>query len=184
MRLLCSRRVPREGLNESPFVDKSRTTRSLLYTLVPFWFSRLMQPNLSHAFRQVSLCSCLVAIVVFLVPPGLCGQDELSPYARRALMQLVAGDYPEAEEFCDRVIDWGSADAHLAMIRIRAQMAQGKYEEAAESALKASRQFAGYFPIQVTAIELAAGRIQYTLTVDITPTCGANWAVKGRAGNS
>ncbi|NIP94832.1 MAG: hypothetical protein GWO24_15860, partial [Akkermansiaceae bacterium] len=47
----------------------------------------------------------------------------------------------------------GSEDAHLASIRIKAELAQGKYEEAAESAAEASEQFEGYFPVQVLAIE-------------------------------
>ncbi len=109
---------------------------------------------LPHALRGARFLVLVVVAVAVLCPEPAGGQtDTLSYYARRALLLLVTGEYAEAEEYCERVMRFGSADANLARIRIEAEMAQGKYAEAAENAQKASRQFEGYFPIQVVAIE-------------------------------
>jgi tetratricopeptide (TPR) repeat protein len=126
---------------------------SPLYTLVPFWFVQPMSPNLLRPLLGPGVPACLVAVAVHLAPVAAHGQEGLSQSARHALRQFVTGDYAEAEDYCKRIISFGSADANLATIRIRAQMAQGKYEEAAGNASNAARQFEGYFPVQVAAIE-------------------------------
>lgn len=89
----------------------------------------------------------------------LCGvsladaQEELSYYAQRAQRLLWTGEYADAEEYCERVLEYGNPDPGVVKVLIEAETAQGKYEEAATHAAKAAGQFEGYVPIQLVVIE-------------------------------
>ena len=98
--------------------------------------------------------------VVLAAPFPARGQDDLSYYARRTLGSYYTGDYAEAEEYAERVIDAGIDDPNVVTALIDAELAQGKYTEAAETAVEAAVTFDEYFPIQVVAIEalLAGGK--------------------------
>lgn len=94
-----------------------------------------------------------VAIATCLLVVHAQGQNERSYYAQRALANYVSGQYAEAEEYCERILSFGVDDPNLMRVSIDAKLAQGKYKEAADSAAKASKQFEGYFPIQVLAVD-------------------------------
>ena len=89
-------------------------------------------------------------------------QDSgLSYYAQRTLRSYYVGDYAEAEEYAQRVVDAGINDPNVTEALIDSQLAQGKYGEAAATAVAAAETFAGYFPIQIVAVEaLLAGGME------------------------
>jgi tetratricopeptide (TPR) repeat protein len=98
------------------------------------------------------------ALVFWLAVTGLPGttaaQDSnLSFYAQRTLQEYYTGHYPEAEVLAERIVAAGLEDPNVMTALIKAELAQGKYREAASTAEKASRIFTGYFPVQVLAIE-------------------------------
>ncbi|MEM0896019.1 MAG: hypothetical protein AAGJ79_03970 [Verrucomicrobiota bacterium] len=81
------------------------------------------------------------------------GQDGLSRYANQTLRLYLTGEYAEAEQYGERVTSYGINDANVAITVIKSELAQGKYDEAAESARDASKTYEGYIPVQVEAIE-------------------------------
>ncbi|MEM9479804.1 MAG: tetratricopeptide repeat protein [Verrucomicrobiota bacterium] len=81
------------------------------------------------------------------------GQDGLSRYANQTLRLYLTGEYAEAEQYGERVTSYGINDANVAITVIKSELAQGKYDEAAESASAASKEYDGYIPMQVEAIE-------------------------------
>ncbi len=100
--------------------------------------------------------------------PGLLpADDELSWYAAQARELVAEGDYAEAEEYCLRLLRYGSNDPNVVGALIESQQAVGKYEEAARTASAAARSFEGYFPIQVQAIGAlrAGGKTEEARTV-------------------
>ena len=115
--------------------------------------------------RSTLLCGArrfalpVLALAVFLQFPAR-AQDGLSYYAQRTLQSYYTGGYEEAEEYAERVLDAGIADPNVTTALIDSELAQGKYQEAAETAVVAAETFAEYFPIQVVAIEalLAGGK--------------------------
>ena len=119
----------------------------------------------SHPFTRPVGARCFALLGFSLGALGFSlapahGQDELSYYAQRTLREYYTGAYTEAEEYAERVLDAGLNDPNVTTALIRAELAQGKYDEAAETAVTAAETFAEYFPIQVVAVEalLAGGK--------------------------
>jgi tetratricopeptide (TPR) repeat protein len=98
--------------------------------------------------------------VLFASLLQVAAQDDLSYYAQRTLGAYYTGNYAEAEEYAERVLEAGLDDPNVTTALIRAELVQGKYAEAAETAVTAAATFAEYFPIQVVAVEalLAGGK--------------------------
>lgn len=107
---------------------------------------------------QPFLISCLA--INFLHGFAFAQDSNLSYYAERTLRDYHTGSYAEAEEYAERLEQAGLNDPNVTTALIRAELAQGKYEEAAATASGAAESFPGYFPIQVQAIEalLAGGK--------------------------
>ena len=124
-----------------------------LYSSLLFWFVRLMPRSLPHPLRGASVLVLLVAATTVLLPLRAAGQNDWSYYAQRAFKDYLSGDYAAAEEYCERIMSFGGDDPDLMRVFIDAMVAQGKYNEAAEVAATAAETFAGYFPIQVLAVE-------------------------------
>lgn len=111
-----------------------------------------MSRSLPLSLRGVGCLVLLVGAATFLIPARAMAQKDWSYYSQRALANYVQGEYADAEEYCERIMSFGADDPNLARVLIDSETAQGKYEEAAETAAKASKRFDGYFPIQVLAI--------------------------------
>jgi tetratricopeptide (TPR) repeat protein len=79
--------------------------------------------------------------------------SNLSYYAERTLRDYYTGSYAEAEKYAERIIEAGVDDPDVTTALIKAELAQGKYQEAAATAAVAAETFSEYFPIQVLAIE-------------------------------
>lgn len=109
--------------------------------------------------RRYALTGFAAVVFVFI---GLSAraQDDLSYYAQRTYGAYYTGEYAAAEEYAERVLDAGLDDPNVTTALIRAELAQGKYGEAAETAVTAAATFAEYFPIQVVVVEalLAGGK--------------------------
>ena len=102
-------------------------------------------------FFPLLIAQLLAALAIF--QGTTFGQDDLSYYAKQTLRLHLTGKYAEAEEYGERMMSYGVSDANVAITIIQAELAQGKYEEAAASAGKASKAYEGYIPAQVEAIE-------------------------------
>lgn len=84
--------------------------------------------------------------------------DEWSYYARGALKRYVTGDYAAVGAWCERAGEFGVRDPAMTAVHIDAEMAQGKYAEAANLAAEAAAVFGEYAPMQIKVIEaLRAG---------------------------
>ncbi|MGI9244061.1 MAG: hypothetical protein ACR2RV_24905, partial [Verrucomicrobiales bacterium] len=113
----------------------------------------------ANGARRYTLPGLVVLVCIFDILVAH-AQDDLSYYARRAYGAYYTGAYSEAEEYAERVLDAGLDDPNVTTALIRAELAQGKYTEAAETAVTAAETFAEYFPVQVVAVEalLAGGK--------------------------
>ena len=118
-----------------------------------FWLANPMPRNLPHLLRGARVLVLWAAMATFWLPAPVWGQEGLSYYAQRALKMHVTGDYAEAEEYCERVLGYGSEDVNLARIHIQSELALGKYEEAAASAAEAAKTFSGYVPMQIVVVD-------------------------------
>nr|NIP98728.1 hypothetical protein [Akkermansiaceae bacterium] len=78
-----------------------------------------MPPHLPPSLRRASSPVLPAAAALFLISSPADGQDDLSHYAQWALTRHVTGEYAVAEEYCERILGFGSEDAHLASIRIK-----------------------------------------------------------------
>ncbi|HBE98268.1 MAG TPA: hypothetical protein DDW68_13965 [Verrucomicrobiales bacterium] len=107
---------------------------------------------------QSVLIGCLS--LGFLNGAAVAQDSELSYYAQRTLRDYYTGSYAEAEEYAERILRGGIKDPNVATALLKAELAQGKYQEAAKTAIAAAKTFEEYFPIQVLAIEalLAGGK--------------------------
>ena len=121
-----------------------------------------MPPILNHSSlptRQFVLIGWLA--LGFLNGVAVAQDSDLSYYAQRTLRDYYTGGYAEAEAYAERVIEAGIDDPNVTTALINAELAQGKYKEAAATAVAAAETFADYFPIQVVAIEaLLAGGLE------------------------
>ncbi len=110
--------------------------------------------------RAFILLLGFAALASVLIGLSARAQDDLSYYAQRTYGAYYTGEYAEAEEYAERVLDAGLDDPNVTTALIRAELAQGKYAEAAETAVTAAATFAEYFPIQVVVVEalLAGGK--------------------------
>ena len=111
-----------------------------------------MPQSLPPTISWPRLLFSLFSLLLFFCQATTQAQADWSYYAQRAFGNYASGEYADTEQYCERIMGFGIDDPNLVRISIDSKLAQGKYEEAAKAARKATKQFAGHFPILVQAV--------------------------------